>query len=120
MPRARKGAARHRAKKRVLKQAEGYWGGRHRLYRTAKEAVMRAGVYAFRNRRQRKRQFRRLWITRLSAAARERGLRYAELIALLKRADVGLDRKSLSELAVRDPGAFDKVVEVAKSAAAAA
>ena len=114
MPRARKGAARKRAKKRLLKQAQGYWGGRSKLYRTAKEAVLRAGVYAFRDRRQRKRQFRRLWITRLNAAARERGLRYSEFVSMLKRAGIALDRKSLAEIAVRDPHAFDVIVEVAK------
>ena len=102
----------------MLKQAEGYYGGRSRLYRTAKEAVLRAGVYAFRDRRQRKRQFRRLWVTRLSAAAEQRGLRYAELIPLLKRAGIALDRKSLAEVAVRDPRAFDTIVEVARGAVA--
>ena len=116
MPRARKGAARKRAKKRVLKQAEGYFGGRSKLYRTAKEAVLRAGAYAFRDRRQRKRQFRRLWIVRVNAAARQRGMKYAELIAGLKREGVALDRKSLAEIAVRDPNAFDRIVEMARGA----
>jgi len=114
--RTTKGAARHRAKKRVLRRAKGYRGGRGKLIRTAKETVLRAGAYAYRDRRVRKRDFRRLWIIRLNAAARQRGLSYSQLIAGLKRAGVGLDRKSLSEMAIHDPGAFDTIVALAREA----
>ncbi len=108
--RTRKGAARRRAKKRLFKRAKGYRGGRSKLYRTVKDAVIRAGVYAYRDRRVRKRMFRRLWIVRINAACRMRGLRYSQFIAGLKKANLGLDRKSLAEMAVRDPEAFDQVV----------
>jgi large subunit ribosomal protein L20 len=114
--RTTKGPARTRAKKRVFKKAKGFVGGRRRLLRTAKEAVIRSGVYAFRDRRVRKRDFRRLWIIRINAAVRERGLRYSDFIAGLKAAKIELDRKILAELAVSDPAAFDRVVELAKAA----
>jgi len=114
MPRARKGAARRQAKKRVMKAAKGYVGGRSRLYRTAKDAVTRAGVTAFRDRRNRKRDFRRLWITRINAACRQRDLRYSQFIWGLGKAGVELDRKEMAEMAVRDPAAFDRLVELAK------
>ena len=114
--RTRKGAARRRAKKRLLKRAKGYRGGRSKLYRTVKDAVIRAGVYAYRDRRVRKRQFRRLWIVRINAACRMRGLRYSQFIAGLKKAGLGLDRKSLAEMAVRDPQAFDQVVAEVRKA----
>jgi large subunit ribosomal protein L20 len=114
--RTRKGAARTQAKKRLFKRAEGFVGGRRKLYRTAKETVARAGAFAFRDRRARKRDFRRLWITRLSAACRERDLRYSQLIAGLKAARIELDRKSLSEIAVADPAAFDAVIGEVKAA----
>ena len=114
MPRARAGSARHRRKVRLFKAAKGYRGGRSKLYRTAKEAVVRAGVYAFRDRRARKREFRSLWITRLAAACRARDIQYSRLIFGLKNAQVILNRKMLSELAINDPAAFDKVVELAK------
>ena len=117
MPRVRSGPTGHRRKKRVLRAAKGYRGARHRLYRTAKEAVTRAGVGAFRDRRLRKRDFRSLWITRVSAACRQRGIRYSQFIRGLKAAGVGLDRKMLSEIAVSDPAGFDAIVEVAKEAA---
>jgi large subunit ribosomal protein L20 len=110
------GAARNRAKKRLFKKVKGYVGGRRRLLRSAKETLVRAGVYAFRDRRVRKREFRRLWIIRLNAAARERGLRYSEFIAGLKAAQIELDRKTLSELAIADPQAFDQIVELVKAA----
>src|SRR5262245_13118238 len=112
--RAMKGAARTKAKRRVFKRAEGFVGGRHRLYRTAKETLLRAGAFAFRDRRDRKRQFRKLWITRLSAACRERGLRYSQFIAGLEKAKIALDRKSLSEIAVTDPVAFDAIAAEVK------
>jgi large subunit ribosomal protein L20 len=114
--RARKGAARNQAKNRLFKRAKGYVGGRHRLYRTVKESLVRAGVFAYRDRRVRKRDFRRLWIIRLNAACRERGLRYSQFIAGLKAAQIELDRKSLSEIAIADPAAFDAVVREVKVA----
>ena len=114
--RSTKGAARNRAKKRLFKKVKGFVGGRRKLLRTAKETLIRAGVYAFRDRRVRKRDFRSLWIIRINAAVRERGLRYSLFIAGLKAAKIELDRKTLAEMAVSDPQAFDKVVEMAKAA----
>mgnify|MGYP000161310966 CR=1 FL=1 len=114
MPRARKGAARQRAKKRIPKAVKGYVGGRHRLYRTAKETLDRARVYAFRDRRRRKRDFRRLWITRIGAACRGHQMSYSRFIQGLKAAQIELDRKMLAELAVSDPTAFDKLLDVAR------
>jgi large subunit ribosomal protein L20 len=116
--RTTKGSARNRAKNRLFKKTKGYRGGRGTLLRTAKETLVRAEVYAFRDRRARKRDFRKLWIIRINAAARERGLRYSELIAGLKRASIDLDRKTLSEMAIHDPAAFDAVVEKARTALA--
>jgi large subunit ribosomal protein L20 len=112
------GAARNQAKKRLFKKTKGYTGGRGTLLRTAKETLVRAGVFAYRDRRVRKREFRKLWIIRINAACRERGLRYSEFIAGLNRASIELDRKTLSELAIHDPAAFDAVVEKAKTALA--
>jgi len=114
MPRARKGAARRRAKKRIFKLAKGYRGARSKLYRTAKEAVLRAQVYAYRDRRVRKRDFRRLWITRINAACRARGLAYSRFIQGLVKANVALDRKALAELAVHDARGFDELVSLAQ------
>src|SRR5881227_416491 len=108
--RAKKGAARNQAKKRIFRAAKGFTGGRRRLLRSAKETLVRAGMFAFRDRRAKKRDFRRLFITRLSAAAEMRGLRYSLMIHGLKLAQIGLDRKSLSELAIHDPETFDAVV----------
>jgi len=117
--RTTKGSARNRAKNRLFKKTKGYVGGRGRLLRTAKETLVRSEVYAFRDRRVRKRDFRKLWIIRINAASRERGLRYGELIDGLKKANVQLDRKMLSEMAIHDPAAFDAVVEKAREALAA-
>lgn len=117
--RTTKGAARNRAKKRLFKRAKGYRGGRGNLLRTVKETLVRAGVYAYRDRKVRKREFRRLWITRINAACRMRGMRYSQLIDGLKKANVELDRKSLSEIAIADPAAFDVIVDKAKEALAA-
>ena len=117
--RTTKGSARNRAKNRLFKKTKGYVGGRGTLLRTAKETLVRAGAYAFRDRRVRKREFRKLWIIRINAAARERGLRYSELMNGLKRASIELDRKMLSEMAIHDPAAFDAVVEKAREALAA-
>ncbi len=117
--RTTKGSARNRAKNRLFKKTKGYVGGRGTLLRTAKETLIRAEVYAFRDRRVRKRDFRKLWIIRINAAARERGLRYSELVGGLKKAQIELDRKMLSEMAIHDPAAFDAVVEKAREALAA-
>jgi large subunit ribosomal protein L20 len=109
-----KGAARTKAKKRLFRKVKGYVGGRRRLLRTAKETLVRAGAYAVRDRRNRKRVLRQLWILRMSAALRERGLRYSEFIHGLVLSQIELDRKTLAEMAVADPQAFDAVVEVVK------
>src|SRR3954468_24711484 len=114
--RARKGAARTQANKRLFERAKGFVGGRRKLLRTVKETLERAVAFAFRDRRAVKRDFRRLWITRLSAACRERDLRYSQLIAGLKLANIELDRKSLSEIAIADPAAFDAVIVQVKAA----
>jgi large subunit ribosomal protein L20 len=114
-----KGAARNRSKRRLYKRAKGYVGGRHRLLRTVKETLLRAGAFAFRDRRVKKREFRKLWIIRLNAAARARGLRYSQFIAGLKKTGIELDRKSLSEMAIADPAGFDVVAERVKNALAA-
>ena len=111
-----KGAARNQAKKRLFRKVKGFVGGRRRLLRTAKEALVRSGVYAFRDRRVRKRDFRRLWIIRINAAVREHGLRYSEFIAGLTKAGIELDRKSLSEMAIADPAGFGVIVEQVKKA----
>ena len=100
-----------RAKKRLFKRVKGSVGGRRRLLRTAKESIIRAGVYARRDRRRKKRDFRRLWIIRLNAAARERGIRYSQFICGLETIGCELDRKTLSERAVRDPTGFDAIAE---------
>ena len=118
MPRVRKGAARRQAKKRVLKAVKGHRGSAGRLYRLAKEAGVRAGVNARVGRKLRKRDFRSLWITRLSAACRQRGVRYSEFINACKKADIALNRKMLSEIAIDDPKGFDAIVDAAKAAAA--
>ena len=114
MPRARSGSARHRRKTRVLRAARGYRGGRSKLYRTAKEALVRAGAFAYRDRKARKRTFRALWITRLTAACRAREIPYSRFIFGLQAAKVILNRKMLSEIAIHDPQAFDVIVEVAR------
>jgi len=105
------GAARRRSKKRILKAAKGFVGGRRRLFKSAKETLLRAGMFAYRDRRSRKRDFRRLWITRISAAAEMRGLRYSRFIQGVRLAGIGLDRKSLSELAIHDPETFDAITD---------
>lgn len=117
--RTTKGAARNKAKNRLFKKTKGYVGGRGTLLRTAKETLIRAEAYAFRDRRVRKREFRKLWIIRINAASRQRGLRYSELINGLKKAQIELDRKMLSEMAIHDTAAFDAVVEKAREALAA-
>lgn len=106
---------RNRAKKRLFKRVKGFVGGRRKLLRTATETLIRSGVSAFRDRRRRRRDLRSLWIIRLNAAARERGLRYSEFMGGLIKAKIELDRKSLSEMAISDPAAFDVVVNLVKS-----
>jgi len=118
MPRVRKGAATRRARKRVLKAARGHRGAPGHHYRLAKEAVVRASVYARVGRKLKKRSFRALWITRLTAACRMRGLRYSQFIAGCKKAKIQLNRKMLSEIAIADPAGFDNIVETAKAAIA--
>ncbi len=117
MPRVKGGPKTKDRRKRVLKKAKGYAGGRSRLYRSAVDAVHRALAYAYRDRRARKRDFRRLWITRINAAARLNGLSYSRLMEALKKAHVELDRKILADLAVSDPSAFSKIAEMAKAGA---
>jgi large subunit ribosomal protein L20 len=103
-------------RKKILKQAEGYWGGKSRLHRVAKQQVEKSLGYAYRDRKQRKRQFRSLWITRINAAARQNGTTYSALIAGLRNAGCSLDRKVLADLAVRDPQAFTQLVELSRQA----
>ncbi len=116
MPRVRKGAARRQARKRILKAVKGYRSPSGRLYRSAKQAVVRAAVNARIDRKRRKRDFRGLWITRLSAACRQRGVRYSVFINGCKKANIALNRKMLSEIAIADPKDFDAIVEAAKAA----
>jgi large subunit ribosomal protein L20 len=116
MVRIKRGFTNHRRHRKILKRAEGFRGTRKRLFKRANEAVMRADASAYRDRRARKRQMRRLWIQRINAASREHGLPYNQLINGLTRADVAIDRKILADLAVRDPQAFGEYVSVAKAA----
>ena len=117
--RTTKGAARSKSKRRLFRKAKGYRGGRSNLLRTVKETLVRAEAYAFRDRRVRRRDLRKLWIIRINAAARMRGLRYSELIHGLNKAGIELDRKTLSEMAIHDVPAFDKIVDEVKQALAA-
>ena len=114
MPRVRGGYTTRRRRKAVLKLAKGYVGSKHTIYRTANEAVMRAMQYAYRDRKQKKRDFRKLWIQRINAAAKENGLKYSLFICGLSRAGVEVNRKMLADLAVNDPKAFTEFVEIAK------
>ncbi|PJA26616.1 MAG: 50S ribosomal protein L20 [candidate division Zixibacteria bacterium CG_4_9_14_3_um_filter_46_8] len=115
MPKVKTGVAAKKRKKKVLKSTRGYWGARSRLFRTAQEALKRAQVYAYRDRRNRKRDFRRLWIARINAAARLNGLSYSQLIHGLNQAGIEMNRKILADLAVRDPQAFASVAEQARA-----
>jgi large subunit ribosomal protein L20 len=110
MPRVRKGSATVRARKRILRAARGYWGTKHRHKQQAKVALLRAGQFAYRDRRNRRRNFRRLWITRISAACRMRGTRYSRFMNGLSQAGVALNRKMLSQIAIEDPTTFDALV----------
>lgn len=116
MPRVTRGFKARRRRNKVLKLAKGYRGGKHRLYRTATEAVDRSLCFAYRDRRNKKRTFRRLWITRISAAAKQNGMNYSNFINGLKVAGIELDRKVLSNLAIVDPAAFSKLAETASAA----
>lgn len=118
MPRIKRGVTARRRHKKILARAKGYYGARSRVFRVAKQAVIKAGQYAYRDRRQKKRQFRALWITRINAAARANGLAYSRLIAGLRKAEIGLDRRVLADLAVHDKAAFTAVVEKARAALA--
>ena len=118
MPRVKGGPQTRRRRKKRLKLAKGQYGGRSRLFRTATESVDKGQVYAYIGRRQRKRNFRRLWITRVSAAIRAHGLTYSKFMNALKKADVLLNRKMLSEMAIRDPQGFSQLVNIAKGMAA--
>jgi large subunit ribosomal protein L20 len=116
MPRVKRGVTSHNRHKKVLKQAKGYYGARSRVYRVAKQAVTKAGQYAYRDRKTRKRMFRSLWIQRINAAARENGLSYSRMIDGLKKANVEIDRRVLADLAVLDKAAFTALAEKAKAA----
>ena len=114
--RVKTGAARRRSKKRLFKEARGNYGGRSKLLRTVKETIVRSRAYAYRDRRVRKREMRSLWITRITAACRERGLRYSQFIHGLKLAEIELNRKVLSDIAIFFPEVFDEIVEASRSA----
>lgn len=120
MARVKRGVIAHRRHKKILAKAKGYYGARSRVYRVAVQAVTKAGQYAYRDRRQRKRQFRALWIARINAEARNNGMSYSRFMNGLKKADIALDRKVLADLAVRDKGAFKSLTEQAKAALSAA
>jgi large subunit ribosomal protein L20 len=119
MPRTTNAVARKRRKKKVLKQAKGYYGRKHSSYRYANEQLMRSGQYAFRDRRARKRDFRRLWIIRINAAARKEGMSYSQFMHGLQEAGVEVNRKILADIAVNDPDGFRRFVELAREGAAA-
>lgn len=115
MTRALYSVARRRSKKRLFRAVKGFWGGRSKLYRTAKETLMRAGAFSYRDRRRRKRDFRGLWIQRINAAVRTRGIPYNRFIYGLKKANISVNRKVLADLAVRDENAFNELVNIARS-----
>jgi len=114
MPRVKRGSKRRERRKKLLARAKGYFLGKSKLFKFAKEAVDRAGNFAYVGRKRKKRDFRRLWIIRINAACRSRGLRYSQLMHALQKASVELNRQSLSEIAIHDPAGFDKIVEFAK------
>jgi large subunit ribosomal protein L20 len=116
MPRVKRGVTAHARHKKILKLAKGYYGARSRVYRVAKQAVIKAGQYAYRDRRQRKRQFRALWIARINAAARESGMSYSRFMDALKKASIDLDRKVLADMAVYDKEGFAELVKQVKPA----
>jgi len=114
--RVKRGVTAKRRHKKVLKQAKGYYGAKSKLYRVANEAVMKSLSYAYAGRKQRKRQFRKMWIARINAAARANGMNYSTFINGLKKANIEINRKMLSEMAINDPEGFAKLVEIAKEA----
>lgn len=118
MPRVKRGVTAHRRHKKILKLAKGYYGARSRVFRVATQAVTKAGQYAYRDRRVKKRTFRALWITRINAQSRVEGIGYSRLIAGLKKANIDLDRRVLAGLAVHDKAAFSAIVQQAKAALA--
>ena len=120
MSRVKRSVHARKKRRKVLKEAKGYWGRKHSSYRFAKEQVQRSGMYAYRDRRNRKRDFRRLWITRINAAARQNGLSYGEFMHGLKLAGVELDRKVLADIAVRDAETFSRFADAAREASSAA
>ncbi|MGI6295944.1 MAG: 50S ribosomal protein L20 [Armatimonadota bacterium] len=115
MPRVKRGTMTHKRHHKVLKAASGYWGGKSRLFKTAKEAVMKSGNYAYRDRRNKKRDFRRLWITRISAGCRASGMPYSRFMEGLRKAGIDLDRKVLADMAIADAQSFATLVETARS-----
>jgi len=119
MSRVKRGVTAHAKHKKILDKAKGYYGARRKVFRVAKQAVIKAGQYAYRDRRQRKRQFRALWIVRINAGARENGLSYSRMIDGLRKANVEVDRKVLADLAVQDKGAFAALAEQAKASLSA-
>ena len=120
MPRVKRGSNRRDRRRKVLGRAKGYYLGKSKLYKFAREAVDRAGTFAYVGRKRKKRDFRRLWIIRINAAARQHDMSYSQFVAGLKHAGIALDRKSLADIAVKDPVAFGKLVESAKAARASA
>ena len=116
MPRVKRGVTAHAKHKKVLDEAKGYYGARSKVYRVAKQAVIKAGQYAYRDRRQKKRQFRALWIARINAAARMNGLSYSRMIDGLNKANIEVDRKMLADIAIHDAAAFSALAEQAKAA----
>jgi large subunit ribosomal protein L20 len=116
MPRVKRSVHSRKRRRKVLQEAKGYWGQKHVSYRKAKEQILKSDTYAYRDRRTRKRVFRRLWIIRINAAARQEGLSYNQFVAGCRKANIELDRKVLADLAVQDPAAFAKVAERAKAA----
>jgi large subunit ribosomal protein L20 len=116
MPRATDGTRRKDRRKKILKEAKGYWGRRSTSFRTAKDAVTKAGQYAYRDRKRRKRDFRRLWITRISAACRNEGLSYSQFMYGLHQANITLDRKTISNMAIEDKQAFSQLIAMSKTA----
>ena len=111
MPRAKNRVASRRRRKKILNHAKGYWGARSKLFRTAKDAVEKGWQYAYRDRRQKKRRFKRLWIARINAATRQHGMNYSRFMGAYRKSDLSLNRKALADLAVHDPEAFGQIVE---------
>jgi large subunit ribosomal protein L20 len=116
MPRVKRSISAHKKRRKTLEQAKGYWGLKNSSYRRAKEQLIKSGTYAYRDRRNRKREFRRLWITRINAGARQHGMSYNQLIHGLKQAEIEIDRKMLADLAVREPEVFAQMAARAKAA----